>query len=88
MRGPIDLAAVNLAEEPSEQSASLWWPADRAWFVATDIDLVTTFVGGSRGLRAATSCAIPRVEAARVPVDQRFTWDADTINPLPYDAPD
>jgi hypothetical protein len=86
VRGPIDLAAANLAEEPSEQSASLWWPADRAWFVATDIDLVTTFVG------ASTACVrdllgSPRLEAAQVPADQRFTWDADTVNPEPIDAP-
>jgi hypothetical protein len=75
-----------MAAEPSEQSASLWWPADRAWFVATDIDLVTTYVGGS------TACirdllAHPGLEAAQVPRDQRITWDADTINPPPLDAP-
>lgn len=86
LRGPIDLAASNMAEEPSEQSASLWWPADRAWFVATDIDLVTTFVGGSAAC-IADVLACPALEAARVPVDQRFTWDADTVNPLPIDAP-
>ena len=28
------------------------------------------------------------VEALAVPVSQRITWDADTVNPLPYDAPD
>src|SRR3954469_8503246 len=32
VRGPIALAAENMAEEPSEQSANLWWPADRAWY--------------------------------------------------------
>jgi hypothetical protein len=26
---------------------SLFWPADRAWYVATDIDLDATYVGGS-----------------------------------------
>ena len=83
----LDLATANMAEEPSEQSASLWWPADRAWFVATDIDLVTTFVGGSAAC-IGDVLRHPRVEAARVPIDQRFTWDADTVNPLPYDAPD
>jgi hypothetical protein len=87
LRGPIDLAAANLAAEPSEQSASLWWPADRAWFVATDIDLVATFVGGSAAC-IDDLLASPGLEAARVPVDQRFTWDADTVNPWPLDAPD
>ncbi len=74
------------ASMPSEQSASLWWPADRAWFVATDIDLVTTFVGGSAGC-IDDLLAAPGLEAALVPVDQRFTWDADTVNPWPVDAP-
>jgi hypothetical protein len=87
LRGPIDLAAGNLAEEPAEQSASLWWPADRAWFVATDIDLVTTFVGGSAAC-VRDLLDHPGLEAAPVPVDQRFTWDADTVNPLPFDGPD
>ena len=26
---------------------NIWWPTDRAWFVATDIDLDSTYVGGS-----------------------------------------
>ena len=29
-------------------SANIWWPEDRAWCVATDIDLYDTYVGGSR----------------------------------------
>jgi hypothetical protein len=76
-----------MAAEPSEQSASLWWPADRAWFVATDIDLVTTFVGGSAAC-VRDVLDHPLLEAAPVPADQRFTWDADTVNPAPVDAPD
>jgi hypothetical protein len=31
-----------------EQSPSLWWPDDRAWCVATEIDGFSTYVGGSR----------------------------------------
>ena len=27
---------------------SLWWPDDRAWFVATEIDFNWTYVGGTR----------------------------------------
>jgi hypothetical protein len=55
--------------------------------VATDIDLVTTFVGGSLPC-VADLLAHPGLEAAAVPPGQRFTWDADTVNPLPLDAPD
>ena len=30
------------------QSPAMWWPDDRAWFVATEIDGENTYVGGSR----------------------------------------
>jgi hypothetical protein len=87
IRGPIELAAANLAAEPSEQSAGIWWPADRAWLVATDIDLVTTYVGGSAACVAAL-VAHPGLEAAEVQVSQGTGWTADTVNPLPLDGPD
>jgi hypothetical protein len=32
------------------QSPTLWWPADRAWFVHTEIDALSTYMGGSRAL--------------------------------------
>jgi hypothetical protein len=86
LRGPVDLAAANLAEEPSEQSANLWWPEDHAWFVATDIDLMTTYVGGSAAC-IADLLTVGGLEAAEVDSDQRVTWDADTVNPLPPDGP-
>jgi hypothetical protein len=86
LRGPVDLAATNLADEPAEQSANLWWPADRSWFVATDIDLMTTYVGGSAPC-IADLLAADGLEAAQVPADQRTSWDADTVNPLPPDRP-
>ena len=87
IRGPIELAAANMADEPSEQSPGIWWPADRAWFVVTDIDLVTTYVGGSSAC-IADLLADPDLEAAAVLPTQRITWDADTVNPLPLDAPE
>jgi hypothetical protein len=85
-RGPVERAAANFADEPAEQSANLWWPEDRAWFVATDIDLMTTYVGGSAACIADLVSA-DGLEVAVVPVDQRVTWDADTANPLPADGP-
>jgi len=33
----------------SWQTPNLWWPDDRAWCVATEIDLAETYVGGSDG---------------------------------------
>jgi hypothetical protein len=85
LRGPVELAVANLAPEPHEQSANLWWPADRAWFVATDIDLVTTYVGGSAACIQDLLDA-PGLEVAPAEPGQRTSWDADTVNPPPYDA--
>ena len=34
----------------SPQSPNLFWPDDRAWYVATEIDLDSTFIGGSVAL--------------------------------------
>jgi hypothetical protein len=83
VRGPVELAAANLLPEPASQSANVWWPADRAWFVATDIDLVTTYVGGSAAC-VADLLAAPGLEAAEAAPAQRTTEDADTVNPEPW----
>jgi hypothetical protein len=47
--------------------------------------LMTTYVGGGANCVKAiiTSDAL---EAMPVTIDQRVTWDADTVNPLP-DSP-
>jgi hypothetical protein len=77
--------SIDDATEPfgiPERTANLWWATDRQWCVATDIDLMTTYVGGS----APCVQAVLRsnaLEALPVSSDQRITWDADTINPLP-----
>jgi hypothetical protein len=62
LRGAIADAVRNLAPEPHEQSANLWWPADQAWCVVTDIDLTSTYVGGSAACIAAL-LATPGLEA-------------------------
>jgi len=62
VRGTAADADRNLAPEPHEQSANLWWPADHAWCVVTDIDLVSTYVGGSAAC-IADLLAAPGIEA-------------------------
>jgi hypothetical protein len=61
--GPVE-AAVTLAslEVTGGQCPNIWWPADRAWCVASEIDLEWTYVGGSRGLIDAI-LADGRIEA-------------------------
>ena len=52
-----------------------------------DIDLMTTYVGGSAAC-IAELVATEGLEAFPVPIDQRVVWDADTVNPPPLGAPD
>jgi hypothetical protein len=80
VRGTVADAVRNLAPEPHEQSANLWWPADKAWCVVTDIDLRSTYVGGS--IACITELlATPGLEAAPASPHDRVT--ADPINPTP-----
>jgi hypothetical protein len=48
-RGPVTEAAA-FSSPPASQSPNLWWPADHAWCVASDIDLPSTYVGASEPL--------------------------------------
>jgi hypothetical protein len=82
VRGPVDLATANLAPEPAEQSANLWWPADRAWCVVTDIDLMSSYVGGSAAC-IEDLLAAPDLEVVPAGVGDRVDVGADTINPAP-----
>jgi len=62
-----------------EQIANLWWPTDYAWMVATDIDHVSTYVGGSAAcIQALIDCA--HIEAAPSQQGDRIGYAADTVN--------
>ena len=43
---PISVATA-LTGYPTHQTPNLWWPDDRAWYLATDIDLTSTYIAGS-----------------------------------------
>lgn len=47
-RGPIEQALAFVESE--RQTPNLWWPEDRAWCVATEIDLDYTYIGGAPAL--------------------------------------
>jgi hypothetical protein len=49
-RGPVEAAVATVGLAGDQQTANLWWPEDRAWCVATEIDLPSTYVGGQAGL--------------------------------------
>ena len=80
VRGTVVDACRNLAPEPNEQSANLWWPADHAWCVVTDIDLTSTYVGGSAAC-IDELLATPGLDVARARPEDRVA--IDPVNPLP-----
>jgi hypothetical protein len=64
------------------RSPSLWWPDDRAWCVATDVDVSSSYLGGPQGCVDAL-VRDDELEVLQVSPDQLLTVDADTINPPP-----
>jgi hypothetical protein len=76
--GPID-AVPWLTFGDFHQSPNLWWPEDRAWVVATEIDGYDTYVADS------TACieritADPALEAFRTTIEARVDISGDVIN--------
>lgn len=56
------LAAVGDLRAPDErrwQNPDLWWPDDRSWFVATDVDFWSLYVGGSSAFAADLLDTLP-----------------------------
>jgi len=47
--GPIE-SATTFCRPPIWQSPNLWWPYDRTWCVASEIDLYSSYVGGAQAL--------------------------------------
>jgi hypothetical protein len=45
-RGPVS-AATAFRSEPWFQSPTLWWPKDRAWCVASELDIYSTYVAAT-----------------------------------------
>lgn len=74
VRGAVTDAVRNLAPEPHEQSANLWWPADRSWCVVTDVDLRSSYVGGSAAC-VADLLALPGIEALPAAPEDPATSD-------------
>lgn len=85
LAGPLDAIEDFYAPQPGLTRPTpphIWWPADHAWCVATDVDLLTSYVG-AREHAIAALVGDGRIEALAIPGDQPISWDADKINPLP-----
>ncbi|HEY5025919.1 MAG TPA: hypothetical protein VII76_13155 [Acidimicrobiales bacterium] len=80
--GPIETIFESVEDPPFDQSANLWWPDDRSWCVATEIDLNTTYVGGSR------QCVDRLLGESGLEVYEVAPSDlGDYVNPEPTDQP-
>ena len=77
-RGAID-RALQSPDPLLDQSPNLWWPDDRAWFVASEIDFAWTYVGGEDGLIAGL-LADGRLEALPVALGAKADSTADRVN--------
>ena len=78
----VSTAHAGPPSPPLIQSPSQWWPADRSWCVATEIDFDSTLVGGTEAL-IADIIGDPGLEAFQVGPTDDLTFRGDTINPLP-----
>jgi len=63
----------------SRRSPNLIWPADRAWFVISEVDFDSTLVGGTAALIDAMVSS-PDLEAWQVGETTSLAYDADRIN--------
>ena len=77
--GPLDSVMSFCQWDFFYQSPNMWWPEDKSWFVATEIDFTPTFVGGSAACIERV-LAHPELEALPIAIDARVDAYGDTIN--------
>ena len=80
LSGPIGGIGESMCEQ--WQSANLFWPEDRAWCVATEIDFAWTYIGGGEALIEGL-IKDPALEAMSAQIHNGITYEADRINPPP-----
>jgi hypothetical protein len=80
--GTIDSALRFVWDGDWEQAPNMWWPESRTWCVASEIDLDTTVIGGSREVVDAF-LAHPKLECLPVNADDPIHAHADVINGSP-----
>jgi hypothetical protein len=62
-----------------DDGPNLWWPDDRAWCVASEIDFPYTYVAGSEAL-VAEVLANPGLEALPATIRDGIRADSDNLN--------
>jgi hypothetical protein len=80
--GPIAAVTESVEYPPFFQSANLWWPDDRAWCVATEIDFSWSYLGGTADcIQDVANSGEFEVLSARL--DHGITSASDKQNPAP-----
>ena len=64
---------------PGLDGPNIWWPEDCSWCVSTDIDLESTYIGGSEEC-IERLLNHPSLEVLRTTSDAPVYMEADTIN--------
>jgi hypothetical protein len=61
LSGPVRAATdiVDPAAPDEWQRPDLFWPDDRAWFVATDVDFYSLYIGGTHELTSDIAMNVP-----------------------------
>ena len=80
--GQLDAISTSFDVAPLWIPAQLWWPDDRAWCVATEIDLAWTYLGGTEECVKAV-LADSEIEALATETEHGIRSDSDDINPAP-----
>jgi hypothetical protein len=62
-----------------DEGPNLWWPEDRAWCVASEIDFPYTYVGGSKAL-IDDILRHPDLEALPAAVEHGINYGSDKVN--------
>lgn len=79
LRGPVAAARTPLGVYGCRIGPQLWWPADRAWVVVSEIDFAWTYVAGRQEVVDAV-LAHPALEAVPAAYEHRADIDADHVN--------
>jgi hypothetical protein len=78
--GPIDVVPRFEHMPGHLQTPNMWWPDDRAWFVATEIDFNSTLVACTRGCAVTLLLPDGGLEVMEVSAETRLDIDGDTVN--------
>jgi hypothetical protein len=79
LHGPLRAAGEVITGPVTQSGPSIWWPDDRAWCVATEVDFRWTYVGGKIACIESLELE-PRLEVLRTLPQHRGDLYSDRVN--------